>query len=48
MLDAEGSILYLSTARLGKGRHDFGRLPDTSEFARMLKLDIGSRRARLA
>ncbi|MBK8957730.1 MAG: cache domain-containing protein [Proteobacteria bacterium] len=41
VLDAEGSILYLSTARLGKGRHDFGRLPDTSEFARVLKLDIG-------
>ncbi|MCC6708886.1 MAG: cache domain-containing protein [Gammaproteobacteria bacterium] len=40
VLDAEGGLLYLSTARLGKGRHDFGRLPDTSEFARLLKLDI--------
>jgi len=43
VLDAKGELLYLSTDRLGKGRHDFGRLPDTSEFARMLKLDVSQR-----
>ena len=36
VLDAKGELLYLSTDRLGEGRHDFGRLPDTSEFARLL------------
>lgn len=40
VLDAKGALLYLSTDRLGTGRHDFGRLPDTSEFARLLKLDL--------
>lgn len=40
VLDGKGELLYLSTERLGKGRHDFGRLPDTSEFTRLLKLDV--------
>ncbi|MGE0859098.1 MAG: hypothetical protein AB7I01_07670 [Gammaproteobacteria bacterium] len=45
VLDADGGLLYLSTDRLARGRRAFGRLPDSSEFARLLRLDPGRRPA---